>query len=423
MRANLDLHIHSKYSAATSRDMELQEIARGAARKGVKIVGTGDCLFSHWLEEIRRLPESDGLFCLKDTYFVLTVEVEDSQRIHHLILVPDLAKAMELREAFAPASTSLGTDGRPKVRLNGAEIVDVAVEAGCMIGPSHAFTPWTGFYAVHRSLRQGYQERSDKISFIELGLSADSDYADRIAELSTLTFLSNSDAHSPRPNKLGREFTQMEMAGYSFDELRMAILRQKGRHPTLNVGFYPEEGKYNRTACTRCYRQFSAQQIEEMGGRCSCGGLIKLGVRDRVSMLADYPEPRHPAHRPPYLHIIPLAEIIALSFGHRSPYSSAVQKAWQELVEGRTEIEVLVEAELSELEADPRIVEAIDGFRRGRVAVSPGGGGKYGEISLQAGSSQAGSLQAATSQARSLPASSQQAGPKARGGQRSIFDF
>ena len=398
MRANLDLHIHSKYSAATSRDMELPLIARGAARKGVKIVGTGDCLFPQWLEEIRKLPERDGLFCLGDTCFVLTVEVEDAQRIHHLILVPDLSKAMELREAFSSASTSLSSDGRPKIRLNGAEIADVAIESGCMIGPSHAFTPWTGFYAYHRSIRQGYQEQADRISFIELGLSADSDYADRIAELSPKTFLSNSDAHSPRPNKLAREFNQMELEGYSFDELRMAILRQKGRHPTLNVGFYPEEGKYNRTACTRCYRQFKGQQIEEMGGRCSCGGLIKLGVRDRVSMLADYPEPRHPQHRPPYLHLIPLAEIIALALGNRSPYTSGVQSAWMELVEGSTEIEVLVEAELSELEADPRIIEAIDAFRKGRVAVKPGGGGKYGEIALQGKT-------------------------KERESQRSIFDF
>jgi uncharacterized protein (TIGR00375 family) len=398
MRANLDLHIHSKYSAATSRDMDLPEIARGAARKGVKIVGTGDCLFPQWLEDIRKLPERDGLFCLGDICFLLTVEVEDAQRIHHLILVPAVSKALELRETFSPASTSLSSDGRPKVRLNGAEIADIAVEAGCMIGPSHAFTPWTGFYAYHRSLRQGYQDQAERISFVELGLSADSDYADRIAELSPITFLSNSDAHSPRPNKLAREFNQMEMEGYSFDELRMAILRQKGRHPTLNVGFYPEEGKYNRTACTRCYRQFRGRQIEEMGGRCSCGGLIKLGVRDRVEMLADYPEPRHPSHRPPYLHLIPLVEILALALGQRSPYTSAVQSAWGKLVEGRTEIEVLVEADLSELEADPRIIEAIDAFRRGRVTVSPGGGGKYGEISLRARS-------------------------KEREGQRSIFEF
>jgi uncharacterized protein (TIGR00375 family) len=418
MRANLDLHIHSKYSAATSRDMDLPEIARGAKSKGVKIVGTGDCLFPQWQEEIRKLPEADGLFRLDDTYFVLTVEVEDVQRIHHLILVPDLSKAMELREAFSSASTSLSSDGRPKVRLNGAEIADAAVEAGCMIGPSHAFTPWTGFYAFYRSLRQGYQEQADRISFVELGLSADSDYADRIAELSTLTFLSNSDAHSPRPNKLAREFNQMELEGYSFDELQLAILRQKGRHPTLNVGFFPEEGKYNRTACTRCYRQFSPHEMEEMGGRCSCGGLIKLGVRDRVDRLADYAEPRHPAHRPPYLHLIPLAEIIAMALGHRSPYTSAVQLAWRDLVEGSTEIDVLVDSELSELKADPRIIEAIDAFRSGRVALAPGGGGRYGEVALQAGSSEA-----VSSQARSLPASSLQAGPKAREGQRSIFDF
>ena len=102
MLINADLHIHSKYSTAVSRDMELPEIAREAIRKGVKIVGTGDCLHPNWLDAIRELPESDGLFVLGDTRFVLTVEVEDTHRVHHLILLPEIAKVRELQEAFSP---------------------------------------------------------------------------------------------------------------------------------------------------------------------------------------------------------------------------------------------------------------------------------------------------------------------------------
>ncbi|MDD1753119.1 MAG: endonuclease Q family protein, partial [Methanotrichaceae archaeon] len=97
MRVYLDLHIHSKYSTAVSREMNLPEIAREAARKGVKIVGTGDCLFPKWLNEIKELPNSEGIFWLRETYFVLSVEVEDSSRVHHIILVPGLSKAEELR--------------------------------------------------------------------------------------------------------------------------------------------------------------------------------------------------------------------------------------------------------------------------------------------------------------------------------------
>ncbi len=387
---------------AVSADMQLPEIAREAARKGVKIMATGDCLHPLWREAIKMLPEADGLFLLGDTYFVLSVEVEDCSRVHHLIFLPDIAKAEQLQEAFAPYSTNLSADGRPRLHLNGAEIADHALEAGGLLGPAHAFTPWTGIYAYFGTLAECYLEKAEQIKFIELGLSADTDYADRIAELSTRTFLSNSDAHSPRSNKLAREFNQMDLLDFSYQDLILAIKREGGRRPTKNVGLFPEEGKYNRTACTRCYRQYSLAQKDELMGRCpGCGGQIKLGVADRVNLLADYETPLHPAHRPPYLHIIPLAEIIALALGHKSAMTVGVQKRWSELTQSRTEIEVLMQADLAEMKAEPRVIEAIQNFRLGRVEVRPGGGGKYGEVRL-----------------------AEAVGPEGqKGGQRSLFDF
>jgi uncharacterized protein (TIGR00375 family) len=382
MKVNLDLHIHSKYSAATSGKMDLPTIAREAAKKGIRIVATGDCLHSRWMAEVRKLPERGGLFWLGETAFVLTTEVEDSARVHHLIIVPDPSKASELVEAFSGRAASLDSDGRPTLRMKPPEIADLALEAGCLIGPSHAFTPWTGMYAHYPSMGECYEDRSDQIPYVELGLSADSDYADRISELEDRTFLSNSDAHSPWPNKLGREFNQMEMADLCFEDLRAAILRKGGCGPTLNVGFYPDEGKYNRTACTRCYRFYSPEEMRDRRGRCECGGLIKLGVRDRVEMLADSPKPVHPDHRPPYLHLIPLAEIIAMALDVKSVYSAKVQKIWNELIRGRSEIEVLVEADLSELPGEERVIDAIRAFRSKDVVVEPGGGGKYGRVKL-----------------------------------------
>ncbi|HSD58638.1 MAG TPA: endonuclease Q family protein, partial [Methanotrichaceae archaeon] len=216
MKVNADLHIHSRFSAAVSKDMTLPEIAREATKKGVKVVGTGDCLHHKWQEEIKALPESEGLFHLDDIYYALTVEVEDAHRIHHLIFVPSMSKAEELREGLSPKSSTLDSDGRPKIHLEGAAIADLALEAGCLIGPSHSFTPWTGIYAYYKSLDECYQEHADEVRYIELGLSADTDYADRIAELSSRTFLSNSDAHSPKSNKLAREFNQLEISSLSF---------------------------------------------------------------------------------------------------------------------------------------------------------------------------------------------------------------
>jgi uncharacterized protein (TIGR00375 family) len=402
MHVNLDLHIHSKYSMAVSADMQLPEIAREAARKGVKIVATGDCLHPLWLDAIKKLPEEDGLFLLGNTYFVLSVEVEDKSRVHHLIFLPDTAKAEELQEAFAPHSTNLSSDGRPRLHLNGSEIADHVLEAGGLLGPAHAFTPWTGIYAYFGSLAECYLEKAQQIRFIELGLSADTDYADRIADLSSRTFLSNSDAHSPRCNKLAREFNQMELNSFSYQDLVLAINREGGRRPIMNVGLFPEEGKYNRTACTRCYRQYSLPQKDELMGRCpNCGGRIKLGVADRVNLLADYDEPVHPLHRPPYLHIIPLAEIIALALGHKSATTAGVQKCWSELTQSKTEIDVLMQADLAELNAEQRVIESIQNFRMGRVVVQPGGGGKYGEVRL---------AQAVWAEGK-------------KDGQRSLFDF
>ncbi len=363
--------------------MDLDTIAAEAKKKGIHIVGTGDALHPAWLNEIARLPERDGLLWHDTTGFVITAEVEDSKGVHHLIIIPDRSKAEELREEFRKSSSSIDTDGRPKIGMSGVEIAEICAEAGCLIGPSHAFTPWTGIFAHYRSLRECYADRAGDVAFVELGLSADSDYADRIQELHDKTFLSNSDGHSPWSNKLGREFNQLELGDLSFDDIALAIYRRSGRRPLLNVGFYPAEGKYNRTACTRCYRQYSMKEMDELMGRCSCGGIIKLGVRDRVEILADYPQPIHPDHRPPYIHIIPLAEIIAMAIGHKSVFTSGVKKIWSDLVSERTEIEVLLHTDLSELKTDERVRRAIEAFRRGDVVVTPGGGGRYGRISLK----------------------------------------
>lgn len=420
MLVSLDLHIHSRYSMAVSADMLLPEIAKEAARKGVKIMGTGDCLHPLWLDCIKQLSVSDGMFALGSVHFVLSVEVEDRKRVHHLIFLPEISKAEQLQEDFAPHCGSLSADGRPRLHLSGAQIADYVIEAGGMLGPAHAFTPWTGMYAYHRSLSECYKEKADQISFVELGLSADTDYADRIAELSSKAFLSNSDAHSPRSNKLAREFNQMDLADFSYQELCRAILRQGGRGTRLNVGFYPAEGKYNRTACTRCFKQYSPMETDELMGRCpACGGRIKLGVLDRVNLLADYEAPVHPPHRPPYLHTIPLAEIIALALGYKSVMTTSVQRCYRELTDHMTEIEILVEADLSKIDADPRVLEAIENFRLGRVEVQPGGGGRYGCIKPVGLAGPAGKARSAEPTEIAGPAGA----VRQKDAQKSLFDF
>ncbi len=378
--------------------MDLPTIARESLKKGIAVVGTGDCLHPRWLRELKQLEEDEeGFFNLRGdvagaaTRFVLTVEVEDLRRVHHLMLVPGLAKAEELYEAFRVHSGDIESDGRPTVRLTGAELAGYAHDAGALLGPCHAFTPWTALYAAHNSLSECYGDMVGEISFVELGLSADSSYADRITELRDLTYLTNSDAHSPYPIRLAREFTRFEVCGYGFAELEAAIRRERGRKPVLNVGFPPAEGKYNESACTRCYEHYRLGEAVACRWRCACGGLIKKGVRDRVNELADC-DGVPPEHRPPYVHLIPLAELIGLAVG-KGPVTKAVAAIWAALLaEFGSEISVLVDAPIAALEAvrggitaetRARVVGAIAAFRAGDLEIVPGGGGKYGVITLK----------------------------------------
>jgi len=375
--------------------MDLPTLAAEASRKGIQLLGTGDCLHPKWLKGIRELEEKKGIFYFKrngegkdkNTTFVLTVEVEDMKRVHHLLILPSISKTEELYESFRKYSPDIDSNGRPSLRLSGEEIAEHAKDAEALIGPCHAFTPWTALYAYHDSLRECYGDMAGYVSFVELGLSADSSYADRIKELHELTFLTNSDAHSPYPIRLAREFNRFHVQDISFEELKAAIERKRDRKPVLNVGVPPKEGKYNESACIRCYKHYSLRDAIVRKWRCECGGMIKKGVRDRVNELADC-DGTHPAHRPPYLHLIPLAEIIGLAV-HKSASSKAVNEIWESLLaEFGTEVNVLVDASIGDLQAvnfnlDASVLEAIKAFREGKIRVIPGGGGKYGIIELK----------------------------------------
>lgn len=382
MLINADLHIHSKYSMATSPKMDLPTLATESRKKGIQLVATGDCLHPGWLAEIKKLNEENGIFKLDNTNFILTTEVEDINQVHHLLIVPSISKAEELYEFMKPHSKDIDSDGRPNVRLGAEEIAEAAISAGALIGPAHAFTPWTAMYAYHNSIKECYGAMADHIYFMELGLSADTSYADRIAELQCLTFLTNSDAHSPYVNKLAREFNRFKMEDVSFDELKMAIIREKGREPVLNVGMPPEEGKYNESACIRCFKHYTIRESVMKSWKCSCKGTIKKGVKDRINELATYDYPKYPSHRPKYVHIIPLSEIIAKALGI-GPNTKGVQVTWKALIDKYgTEVSVLVDTDINDSGIDERVIRAINAFKEGKVKVCPGGGGQYGTVEL-----------------------------------------
>lgn len=391
-----DLHIHGRYSMATSKNMTPELLSSQGNLKGLHLVATGDAFHQGWLNMIEEATEeaTEGIFRVKEskkthneflqeeipeglsknpeTNLILTAEVEDSKRVHHLIILPSFEAAYQIRKKL---KGNLDSDGRPRVRMNGAEIQQLALENGCIMGPSHAFTPWTSIYKEYDSIHDCYVEKPD---FVELGLSADTDMADRIEELQEISFLTNSDAHSPWPHRLGREFNEIDVKDISFPALARAINDKK---ITANYGFDPRLGKYHHTACTKCYQQFHPEEAIRMNMKCPCGGTIKKGVDYRVEELATWDEPHHPTHRPPYIHIMPLAEIISLTYG-KGVTTKFVQRKWQELiVKFGDEISVLIDAPMAKMvEIDPELARRIRAFRNKTLQINVGGGGKYGEF-------------------------------------------
>lgn len=380
---NIDFHIHSKYSGGTSSDMLLPAIAEGAKGKGLDVMGTGDATHPIWLAHMEKhLTESHGEFTLdgSPTKFLLTSEVEDKNRVHQLIIFPSFDSVHQFISEIESSSVNIASDGRPNVSLSGEELIDLTNDCDALLGPCHAFTPWTSLYKSFDSLGACYGENLRYVKFLELGLSADTDIADRISELKNLTFMTNSDAHSPWPFRLGREFNRVRCKDASFSEVKKAIERKDGRKFTLNVGLNPSEGKYHETACTRCYMKFRPQDAELLKRRCpECGGIIKRGVKERAHQLSDQ-EVIHPEHRPPYVFIVPLAEIISIARGVSTLQSKKVQSEWTAMVERfGSEIDILLELPFEELSKhDTKIAKMIIDFREGRVSYDAGGGGKYG---------------------------------------------
>jgi uncharacterized protein (TIGR00375 family) len=357
--------------------MNLDNISKGSRQKGLHVVATGDALNKHWLDEIESLTFNDGVGKLNECSFILSTEVEDRNRVHHLILFKDLGSVHALRESVKNHASDLDTDGRPHLRLDGEEIARVSHEAEALVGPSHAFVPWTSVYKEFKSLQDCYG--NEEVDFLELGLSADTSLANTIKELEGVMFLSNSDAHSPLPNRLGREFNRLEVETISFEEIKKAILGLDGRGIVLNVGLDPRLGKYHRTSCIKCFTHFLLPEATNLRWRCpECGGLIKKGVAERISELSNFKGVR----RPNYLRIAPLAEIIAKVVGVKSVYSPRVNRIWTALVEAvGSEISVLVDVPIERIkEVDSETAGVIKLYREEKFKIIEGGGGKYGEI-------------------------------------------
>ena len=400
-----DLHIHSRFSRATSRDCDLPHLDWWARRKGIALVGTGDFTHPAWRAELREQlePAGDGVYTLRKDlcppgavpgtvpHFVVTGEISciykrhgKTRKVHNLILLPSLEDADELA-ARLEAIGNIRSDGRPILGLDSRDLLELTLETcpEAELIPAHIWTPhfsMFGAFSGFDTMEACFGDLAGSIHAVETGLSSDPPMNWRVSALDGLTLVSHSDAHSPA--KLGREADLLE-TGLSYSELMHALRTGEGFAGT--VEFFPEEGKYHLDGHRNCGVCLTPVQAMERGGLCPvCGKKLTIGVEHRVEELADRPAGFRPKGSKPFESLAPLPEVIAASTGVSST-SKKVLSCYEELLCALgPEFSILREAPLEDISraAGPCVAEGIRRLRLGQVERRPGFDGEYGVISL-----------------------------------------
>ena len=393
-----DLHIHSKYSRATSKELEPEPLDAWARRKGIGLVGTGDFTHPAWRAELRdKLAEAEeGLYTLKGAgpdapRFVITGEISSIykkngkvRKVHSLILLPHLEAAETLSRRLE-AIGNLHSDGRPILGLDCRDLLEITLEScpDAVFIPAHIWTPHFslfGAFSGFDTIGECFGDLTGHIHALETGLSSDPTMICRCSALDGYTLVSNSDAHSP--SKLGREANLLD-TGLSYPELARAIQTGEGFHGTIE--FFPEEGKYHFDGHRNCGVCLSPVEAEAAGGVCPvCGKRLTTGVLHRVEQLADRPEGYVRPDARPFESLAPLPEVIAASEGGSAAGKKVGAKYEAMLAALGPEFSILREVPLEDIRAaaGPCVAEGIRRLRAGQVVRRPGYDGAYGVIEL-----------------------------------------
>lgn len=400
-----DLHIHSRFSRATSKDLDAPHLDWWARRKGIGLVGTGDFTHPAWRAELRDhlVPVGDGTYILREDCrmpwdgagetprFLVTGEISTiykkdgkTRKVHSVILLPSLEAANEV-SARLEAVGNIRSDGRPILGMDCRDLLELTLDAcpEAEFIPAHIWTPHFsvfGAFSGFNSLEECFGDLTGHIHAVETGLSSDPPMNWRVSSLDGLTLVSHSDAHSPA--KLGREADLLD-TGLSYPELIRAIRTGEGFLGT--VEFFPEEGKYHLDGHRNCGVCLTPSETQALGGRCPvCGKKLTIGVEHRVEELADRPEGFRPQGAKPYESLAPLPEVIAASTGMPAAGKKTGELYGRLLRTLGPEFTILRETPIEDIQtaAGPCVAEGIRRLRAGQVERRAGFDGEYGVISL-----------------------------------------
>ena len=402
-----DLHIHSHYSRATSRDLDLPHLDLWARKKGIQLVGTGDFTHPAWKEELKEklIPAEEGFYRLKEEYripgeeipgetaprFVVSGEISSIykkngkvRKVHSVILLPGLEEAERLARKLETIG-NIHSDGRPILGLDCHDLLEITLELcpDAIYIPAHIWTPHFslfGAFSGFDTIEECFEDLTPQIHALETGLSSDPPMNWRVSALDRFQLVSNSDAHSP--SKLGREANLLD-GEFSYQGLSRAIQTGEGLCGTIE--FFPEEGKYHFDGHRKCSICLNPVDAEKYQGICPvCGKKLTIGVSHRVEQLSDRREGFRKAHAKPFESLVPLPEVLASALG-ASAVSAKVQREYQKLLSKLgPEFEILRNLPIEEIRrtSGNLIAEGIRRLRNGEVTKVPGFDGEYGIIRL-----------------------------------------
>ena len=403
MRVICDLHLHSRYSLATSKSLDLRSLADGAKRVGIELLAAPDFTHPAWREEMRSdLVETQygsGVFTTRGENFVLMSEVSciwrqdgQSRRVHILIAAPSFEAVDKMSAKFAKLQ-NLESDGRPIFKISALKLFEIVRDAdpSCELIPAHVFTPWYGVFGAKsgfNSLDECFGDYTDEIPAVETGLSSDPSMHWSVPDSRTRAIVSFSDAHSVA--SLGREATVLEVRELSYESVICAL---RGRDVVETYEFHPEHGKYHLDGHRKCGVRMHPDDSVEIGGVCpKCQRGMTLGVLNRTRAISDGPrfgavkdatglwEDPLDVHSP-YRHLVPLNEILAYTLDVGKS-TKRVKSAYSELMDTfGNEFSVLLSPSESEITAVTKrddVARAIINARLGNVKLDAGYDGVFG---------------------------------------------
>ena len=387
-----DLHIHGKYSRATSKDLTLPKLEKYAKIKGVSLLGTGDFTHPQWIEHLKEslIRKENEIYYTKTNFpFMLTTEISlvytqdnKGRRVHNLVLAPSFEVVSQITE-WLKTKGRVDYDGRPIFKIPCPEFVESlrSISKDIEVIPAHILTPWFGLLGSNsgfNSVQEAFHDQTKYIHALETGLSSDPIMNWRLSQLDKYSLVSFSDLHSFWPHKIGREATIFDCK-LSYDSIIKSLHTKERLAGTIEVD--PAYGKYHIDGHRNCNVALKPDESVKLNNICpKCNKGLTIGVEHRIEELADRPYGFKPADAKTYHTLIPLSEIISAIMGRGIMTKSVVQE-YNKISKIGHEFKILLHTPREELikYTDIKIADAIIRYRNGEVKIEPGYDGVYGK--------------------------------------------